>query len=40
MIISSDNTRERGKLKLTLGAIVKKDIIELNLSEYLALDRV
>ena len=37
MIISNNNTRGRGKLKLILVAVVKKDMIELNLNEYLAL---
>ena len=32
-------TLERGKLKLTLEAVVKKDMLGLNLSEHLTLDR-
>ena len=39
MIISNDNTRGRGRLKLILGAVVKNDMIGLNLSEHLALNR-
>ena len=34
MIISSDVTRGRSKSKLTLDAVVKKDVIELNLREH------
>ena len=40
MIIGSDNTKGRGKPKLTLYTVVKNDMIELNLGEHLALDRV
>ena len=39
MIIGSDDTRGRHRLKLTLNAVVKKNI-GLNLTEHLALDRV
>ena len=39
MIIGSDNTRGKGRPKLTLNVIVKKDMISLNLGEHLALDR-
>ena len=39
IIIGSDNTRGRDRPKLTLDAVVKKDMIELNLGEYLAIDR-
>ena len=39
MIICNDNTRRRGKLKVTLDAIVSNDMIGLNLSKYLALIR-
>ena len=39
MIIGNDNTRMRGRSKLTLNAVVKNDMIELNLDEHLALDR-
>ena len=39
MIISSDNTRGRGRLKLTLDVVVKNNIIGLNYSEHLAFDR-
>ena len=40
MIINSDNTRGRGRPKLTFDVIVKNDMIKLNLSEYLAFNRV
>ena len=40
MIIGNDNTRGRGRLKLTLDVIVKNNLIEMNLSKYLALDRI
>ena len=39
MIIGNDNTRWRDRPKLTLDAVVKKDMIELNLGEHLAIDR-
>ena len=39
MIIGTDDTRGRSRLKLTLDAVVKNDMIKLNLSEHLALDR-
>ena len=39
MIIDSDITRGRGRVKLTLDAVVKNDMIVLNLREHLALDR-
>ena len=39
MIIGNNSTRGIGRLKLTLNEVVKKDMIELNLSEHLALDR-
>ena len=39
MIIISDNIRERGRPNVTLDVLVKKNMIELNLGEYLALDR-
>ena len=39
MIIGSDNTRERGRLKLTLDAVVKNYMSGLNLGKNLALDR-
>ena len=38
-IFGSDNTRERGRPKLTLDAVIKKNIIGLNLSEHLPLNR-
>ena len=34
MIIGSDNTKGRGRLKLTLDAVVKNDMIDLNLGEH------
>ena len=37
MIVGNDNTKERGRLKLTLDAVVKNDMIRLNLSEHLAI---
>ena len=40
IIIGSDNTEGRGRPKLTLDAVVKNDMIGLNIGEYLALDRV
>ena len=39
MIIGNDNARGRGRPNLTLDAVVKKDMIGLNLGEHLALDR-
>ena len=39
MIIGSDDTKGRGKPKLKLNAVVKNDMIGLNLSEYLNLDK-
>ena len=39
MIIGSNDIRERGRPKLTLDAVVKNDMIGLNLNEHLALDR-
>ena len=40
IIIGSDDTRGRGRMKVTLNAVVKIDImIGLNLSEHLALNR-
>ena len=39
MTIGSDNTIERGGLKLMLDAVLKNDMVELNLSEHLTLDR-
>ena len=38
MIIGSEDTRGRDKPKLILDAVVKYDIIELNLSKHLALN--
>ena len=39
MITGSNDTRGRDRLKLTLDAVIKNDMIGLNLSEHLALDR-
>ena len=39
MIIGNDNTRGKGRPKFSMDAVLKKDMIELNLSEHLALDR-
>ena len=39
MIIISDNIRGRGRPNVTLDVVVKKNMIELNLGEHLALDR-
>ena len=39
IIFGSNDTRGRGRPKLTLDAVVKKDMIGLNLSEHLALNR-
>ena len=40
MIIGNDDIRGRGWPKLTIDAVIKNDMIVLNLNEYLALDRV
>ena len=39
MIIGSDDTRGRGRPKLTLDAVVKNDMIGLNFSEHMGFDR-
>ena len=39
MVIDSDDTRGKGRPKLTLDAVIKNDMIGLNFSEGLALDR-
>ena len=39
IIIGSDDTRGRGRTKLTFNAVVKNDRIGLNLNEHLALNR-
>ena len=39
MIISNNNTRESGRLKLTFDAVVKNNMIGLNLSKYLTFNR-
>ena len=40
MIIDSDNTRGMDRPKLISDAVVKNDVIGLNLNEYLVLDIV
>ena len=40
MIVFNDNTRERGRPKITLDAVVKEDMIGLNISEHLTSHRV
>ena len=39
IIIGIDNTKGRGRAKLIFNAVVKYEMIGLNLNEHLALDR-